>query len=209
MVTLSIGDLLPLVSINYSVKGSFVLNKSEVISMVVPAGLLVIAFGIWQLYYKPAPAGLKPAVIAQVSSTVAKEDKVDIPLPKPSIKAYKPQVKTKLKLPPVVIASPTQVVTASSIVPSSEHRTEVSAVLDTTTGNTVQYIHLTEDPWLAPEQRGSVSLAYGIKLPTNELVGRLALREDLVQIKGIHLGLQGTLDTDGEAFGGVGVSYRW
>jgi hypothetical protein len=35
------------------------------------------------------------------------------------------------------------------------------------------------------------------------------LREDLLQVKALHLGLNASLDTDGAWFVGVGVGYRW
>ena len=172
--------------------------------------ICVLAYAI-DMYLSPAPAPANslPATLAVKSTSVSSASKVDVVVKKSTVRAYKQTAKVDLQLPVTVQTDETKVVTDSSLVASSEHRTEVTSVLDVSTGETSTYVHLVPDPWLSSEHRGTASLAYGIKLPTNQMVGRLSVREDLVQIKGIHLGIQATVDTDGDAFAGAGVSYRW
>lgn len=180
------------------------LNRTKLLGAIT---LTVLTYALW-VTFKPAtaPSGNEPAVLAKVSPTVSKLDTVVI---KAKVKAYKPSVKVTLKLPAEVLIDETKAVTAVAIVSSSEKRTEVSTVLDTETGESVTYVHLVPDPWFATESRGNASLAYGIKLPSNTWVGRVSVHEDVLQIKNLHFGVNATVDTDGDAFAGAGVSYRW
>lgn len=186
------------------------LNDIEVQKIVGAVVGVTLAVGIW-LYIEPhlTPAVQQPATLAVKSPVVAKATKVDVPLKKSTVRAYKPSVKKDLQLPVTVQTDVTKVVTESSLVASSEKRTEVTTVLDTETGETVAYVHLVANPWFATESRGNLSLSYGIKLHDNSFVWRISAHEDVFQIKSIHIGVNATADTDGAVFAGVGASYRW
>lgn len=186
------------------------LNDKSVQTIVGAVIGVTLAVGIW-FYFKPAtaPASNLPATLAVKSPVVSKATKVDVVIKKSTVKAYKPSVKKDLQLPATVQTDVTKVVTESSLVASSEQRTEVTTVLDTQSGETVAYVHLVPDPWFATESRGNLSLSYGIKLHDNSFVWRISAHEDVFQIKSIHFGVNATVDTDGAVFAGAGASYRW
>lgn len=166
-------------------------------------------------YLNPAPeVNTEMAVPAPKADEVKHEDKVEVTLPQskgksPTIKAYPSPVKGLIKLPREVILDTQQVVTDSSKVKSSERPTSVTQVLDINTGETKTYLLLEPTPWFEVENRGNASLSYGIKRNTTGAVGRLNIHEDLFQIKGIHLGGDASLYSDGDYFIGAGASYRW
>jgi hypothetical protein len=168
---------------------------------------LLVATGVYLSYLKLTTTTTQVASIAVVNPVVSTETKVVAPIK--TIKVYKASTKKKLGLPQIVVSAPTVQVTDSSLVKSQENPQVVTQVVDTETGETQVYVSNAPLPWFATEERGSISLAYGIKLPTAQLVGRLTVREDLLQIKGIHLGVTATADTDGQAFAGGSASYRW
>lgn len=186
------------------------LNDKHTQSIIGAVVGVTLGVGLW-FYFKPvtAPANSLPATLAVKAPVVAKATKVDVIVKKSTVRAYKPSVKKDLQLPATVQTDETKVVTESSLVASSEKRTEVTSVLDTQTGETVAYVHLVPDPWFATESRGNVNLAYGIKLHDNSLVWRISVHEDVFQIKSIHFGVNATVDTDGAVFAGAGASYRW
>jgi len=119
-----------------------------------------------------------------------------------------PAAKDQLDLPPEIRNNPAQHVSASAIVPSDEHPQSVVTLFDTTTGQTKAITQRLTHPWLATEQRGQLWAGYGLT-PGGERVGRILLREDLLQVKALHLGTNASLDTDGRWFAGIGVAYRW
>jgi hypothetical protein len=149
--------------------------------------------------------------IATVNPEVQHEEKVEVPVttPKGTVKAYTSKGKAQLVLPPYVLSDSSQVVTDSSIVAPAEKRQVVTQVLDTNTGETTAYVSTAPDPWLSFENRGAVSLDYGIRRGSLEPVGRVNFRQDLVQTKSVHWGVSASAYTDGDYFVGVGGSYRW
>lgn len=90
---------------------------------------------------------------------------------------------------------------------NDDHPKTVASILDTVTGQT-QIITRDEPlPWLAAESRGALGIQYG--LGNNGLKGRLAGRWEAVEVKALHLGLAGTVDTDRAAFGGVSLDWHF
>lgn len=159
----------------------------------------------------PAPAPAATPVLAKVNPEVKREVKVDTPLrtPSKSVKAYPASVKNKLVLPKEVLDDEAAQVLDSTELASSEKRQIVSTILDTETGATTSYVTAAPSPWLALEDRGQLSLDYGIKRGSREPVARLNLRQDVLQIKRLHLGASASAYSDGDYFVGIGGSIRW
>ena len=111
---------------------------------------------------------------------------------------YKDKAKDKLGLPTAVVAASEQRVLGATQVNPNERPTTVSAVLNTTIGETTFYQRLDPLPWLAFNRRYEVGVSY---LPFNsdsidkliELDGRI----QFIQIKSLRAGLTGAVDTDG------------
>jgi hypothetical protein len=152
-----------------------------------------------------------PVVIAKVAPQIKSTDKVEVTLetPKKTVRVYPSGSKAKVKLPPEAIENANIKLTASSVIKSSEYPVQVSQVLDITTGETETFVQEVPKPWIAFENRGAASLDYGFKRGATNPVLRLNLRENLVQLKGIHLGLSGSIHSDGDYFVGVGGEYKW
>lgn len=167
-------------------------------------GLLAAAIMIAavNLYRRVAPAPSTPAPIAhelhgqQTQTTVVT-----------SVQTFADGVKHKLGLPAAVQASPGAHVVAATQSPSSLRPQTVTAVLDASTGATSLYIRNDPLPWLALEQHGEASINRGFR--GNTLLYRIALREDLLQIKAAHFGFVGSADSDGQWFAGVGIRVAW
>jgi hypothetical protein len=176
-------------------------------------GFAVIAATIYWLSNcsGPLPAPAATPQIATVNPEVSHEKQHEVPLstPKRTFKAYSEKAKAQLVLPASVLADPTEHVTSSSILSSSERRQVLSTVLDATTGETTAYVTTAPDPWLSFENRGQLSVDYGFKRGSTQPVGRVNGRYDLLQTKALHWGVSGSLYTDGDYFVGIGGSYRW
>lgn len=167
-------------------------------------GLVVLAL-VWN-YFKvdPAPVNTStPAIKAPQVAAIPHQD-----ITPPHVSVYAPAAKKKLDLPPEVQADPKQHVIEATVVASDDHPQTITTVIDDQTGEVQTFVRREPLPWLAAEQRGELRLDVGIK---NALarVGRITLREDLLQVKALHAGLNASIDTDGQYFAGGGVGYRW
>ena len=116
--------------------------------------------------------------------------------------------KDKLDLPDPVKKDPKKHVTAAVVIKPSERTQSVVSIFDEATGQTETLTQRMGYPLLATEQRGQLWLGYGIK-NGGARVGRILLREDLLQVMALHAGVAATVDMDGGYFVGAGVAYRW
>lgn len=154
-------------------------------------------------------------VIAPVAPEVRSVPKVDIK--PPSVSVYAAPAKAKLAkagaIPADVAARPSASVIAASRVAASERPTTVTTVIDAETGKSETYVAPAPLPWIAVENRGSVSIDYGYKRPrigyVSAPVVRLSVRQDVLQFKGLHVGVTASAYSDGDYFVGAGISYRW
>lgn len=151
-----------------------------------------------------APVGQWTAAVP--SKVLADVPKVEI-APK-KLKVYAPQAKKKLKLPDALQQDDNQFVIASSTLKHDYRPQTVTTVINSATGGSTTITRRGAYPWFAAQQTGEIRIDYGIKNGL-ERVGRLTVREDFIQVKGANLGATATLDTDGSAFIGAGVGYKW
>lgn len=179
-----------------------------------PQAWLLLATLLSALYfYSTAPSKQTSSQpqLALESSQVINETKQEVALetPKKTIKVYKDSIKGSLSLPKAAISNANIKLTDSSVIKGSERDTQVNQVLDISTGETQTYVTELPTPWFSFESKGAASMDYGYKRGSTQAVGRLNVRQDLVQIKEIHLGISGSVYTDGDYFVGVGGEYRW
>ena len=132
---------------------------------------------------------------------------------KAPVKVFKGKTKERLKLPTTVQKDEKKQVIAATQAPASLRPTTTSTVVDIETGAVETYTKQDPYPWLAIETRGEIKLAHGYKwkssMPVAERVTRLQVNYDVLRVKALTIGATGTLDTDRDAFIGVGVSYKW
>lgn len=180
-----------------------------------PTVLLLITVFLSVLYLKGCsevtPQTSSNPVVATVSKPLVNLEKVEVALETPQkvFKVYPQSTKKKLQLPKEVINSASIHLTDSSVIKAQESAVQVNQVMDVTTGETTTYVSNLPPPWLAPENRGSASLDYGFKRNATTPVARLNVREDLLQVKAIHLGVSGSVYSDGDYFVGIGGEYKW
>jgi hypothetical protein len=167
-------------------------------------GLVILALVWW--YYTPKPPPVGDTVLATPAKELKGQPKQDITPPK--VPVYTPPMKKALGLPVDVQDDPKKYVLGSAKLPKDTHQHTVTTVIDAKTGEVQTYDRRDPLPWLAAEQTGEIRIDYGFK---NGLVkvGRLSLREDMLQVKATHAGINAAVDTDGAWFVGAGVGYRW
>jgi len=158
------------------------------------------AWIFWPAKPVPAPVGVATAApeLRQVEMTT---------LTPPAVKVFRPAAKTRLSLPAAVQADPGQHVLAASQVRADERPHTLITLLDERTGEATTYDRADPLPWFAPETRGEMGISYGLR--DGRPMGRLSLRQNLIQIKAARLGAAANLDQDGQWFAGLGLWYRW
>lgn len=144
-----------------------------------------------------------PATPAPQVAPLAKE-----PAKVPQVYVYPKKAKESLNLPQPIKDDPTKQVIEATRVQCDEHPQTVTTIVDTTTGKTETLVRVEPLPWLAAEQHGSIGVGYGL---TSGLMRGWALNahEDLLQIKALHFGVDGSVFTGGAYFAGIGVAYHW
>ena len=137
-----------------------------------------------------------PSIPSPPSKDLAKVDKETLKcLP---VIVYKDIAKDKLGLPTAVTEVPEQRVLGATQVNPNERPTTVSAVLNTTTGETSFYQRQDKSPWLDFNRRYEIGVSY---LPfTKDGIDKLVEldgRIEVLQIKALRAGITGAIDTDG------------
>ena len=160
-------------------------------------------------YIKPAPIPPGITVIATPAPEVAKEEKTEVEI-NPPVKVYKPAIKTKLKLPESITQDDGQHVIASSKTANDERQHTVTTVINQNTGEVQTFDRTDPLPWLSVNTKSDIGVYYGMK--SGEPTVRIEGRQELLQIKAVHVGAIASADmvrgnTDG--FVGVGAWARW
>lgn len=166
---------------------------------------------------QPAQA-VDTTVLATESPTLKKTPKIDMPIKAP-VKVYAGDVATKqkLKLPEKVIANKDQQVIAGiKLSPRDDYPRSITTVLNASTGESETYITKEPLPWLAIDTRGSIGAYIGLK--NGVQIARVQAKQNLIQIKRVHLGVVGSIDQTLTAtnnqrqqdyFIGVGAEFTW
>jgi hypothetical protein len=179
--------------------------------VVIAAAMAIVSFS-WSLL-KPVVKEPKSdvAVLAAVAPQVRRDVKEDVVVPAAKVRAYRTAVKHKLKLPQAVQDDVAQSVVSVSQVAAGDHPQTVTAVLDTTTGVTTQYVKEEPLPWAGMQQHSEAGMYAGVQ--DGQPAVKVYVRQELLQVKALHLGaiaeatqVQGRgLDT----FAGFGIWARW
>ena len=179
------------------------------------AALIFIGYKLWD-HFTPPPAPVSHYVPATAAPQLALIPQTTLQ-PK-AVKVYAQLAKAALKLPPAMQADPNLYALSATKIKPDLHPQTVVTTLNAETGETETIIRRDPLPWLAPEQTGEIRLDYGYKNTPSfakegwggfDNVARLTLREDLLQIKALHAGINASIDSDGQMFAGVGVGWKW
>ena len=146
-----------------------------------------------------------PSILAQPSKELDRE-KTETLTCKPVV-VYRDRVKKDLGLPETVVKDPDKKVTASTKVPASEYPNTVTSIFDTGTGATDLYVRRDKLPWIARNTRYELGIGYGYTKdgPVTRLDGTV----DVLQLKALHMGLVGTVDSSGAFYSGGRIWIRW
>ncbi|HQS59714.1 MAG: hypothetical protein B7Y56_02950 [Gallionellales bacterium 35-53-114] len=126
----------------------------------------------------------------------------------PVVKVYAHRAKQKLNLPEEIHTDPNLYVLQSTRLPNDTHPATVTTLIDQHTGQVQTIVRREPLPWFATEHTGEARIDVGIKSTTGT-IARLTLREDLLQVKALHAGINASLDTDGQLFAGIGIGFKW
>lgn len=174
------------------------------------AVVLALAYALYhEVANRPQPGGPAVAVAPAPAVRNAPTARVQVRAP---VTAYRGDAPARLRLPADVTANPDREVIAAAQVKPDPRPQTVSTVIDTRTGAVQNYVTVDPYPWLAVEARGEARLHYGYKnagLYGVSQVVRAQVSYEVVRVKALTLGVTATLDSDGDAFAGVGVTYRW
>lgn len=166
-------------------------------------GLLLAAFaaaGIaaWKTWWPSLPSVLAPtSPKVDDIKTETKDCK--------TVQAFKDPAKRKLDLPEHVQKDEQASVIAAAPIPPSDYPRTATAVLHRDTGIGEIYLHDDPMPWVSFSRRWTVGAFYGVRDDVTQPVMRFTGLYKLAQIKALHIGIQGQIDTDGRRFGGIGA----
>lgn len=161
---------------------------------------------LWFSLRKPDPAPRTAPMEAHAATVVADSKPQEIQPKK--VMAYPAKVKEKAALPDSMKQDPNIVVLDSSRVEASDRDQTVTSTLNTQTGAVETIVSEDPDPWFQLEAKNEARLSYGIKNGM-KTVGRASVSADMLEIKSVHFGVNGSLDTDGAYFAGAGIAYKW
>ena len=183
--------------------GNELRHDAKVLGVGVLIGALAVVVGCAWMKYRTS----LPSVLAPQAKELAKEETKRLNCS--PVLVYRDRVETKLGLPDIVTKDPDKHVVASSPVPASDYQHTMTAVYDEKVGDVNMFLRQDSLPWLSFNRRGALGVAYGFKDDANGSVARVYGRMDLMQIKRLHAGLLGNVDSDGDWYGGGFAEYRW
>ena len=194
-------------TLNVNVNGQSV-SVAKWLAVVLAIVCLVLAgWIVWMHYFKPVER-VGEIKEARTAPEVAAVPTVAVPVPA-GVQAYPEAVKRKLKLPRAVADDSRQKVIAASKVAPSERPHTITTVIDAETGKVQTFDRTDPLPWVAYSSKGAAGVYYGLK--HGEQIVRLQVRQDIVRVKALSLGVMASVDsgTQSGAFVGAGVEYRW
>lgn len=188
--------------------------KTSFKPLLISLAAIIVVFSAWfavDKYLTPKPVG-GDSVLAKPAPALRRAPTALVAVKAP-VKTYQGETKANLKLPPLVQADSNQQVVAAAQVKSDLRPQTVTTVLNTETGKVDTYIKTDPYPVFAIEARGEITTAYGYKLRIGDIapkpVVRLQAKYDVVRVKALTAGVVATLDSDRDAFVGLGISYKW
>jgi hypothetical protein len=164
----------------------------------------------------PEPARARDVATVATQAPQIEAAPVEWIVPPKPLKTYAPKAKAAVKLPQAVQADATAVVLQSSRVAASDRPQTVTAVLDTETGETRQYVVDEPLPWLDTTVRSDAGVYLGLK--RGEPTIRAQARAQIAQVKELRLGALASADmplngerpgVQAEYFIGVGAWLQW
>lgn len=152
-------------------------------------------------------------VPATPAKEVAKAKTVSKPLKTTTVEVYPASVKGALKLPDTALDNPALDIVASTQVKADKRPQTITTLLNTETGEFKTYARRDPLPWIAAQPSGQAGLFY-LQRQHGQVL-QLSAQQSLVQVKGLHLGIKGSVEQPVSGPGetawaaGVGVWMEW
>lgn len=188
-----------------------------VVVLVCALVLLVLGLKFWDSFNgAPEPARARDVAAVATQAPQIEAAPVEWIVPPKPVKTYAPKAKAAVKLPAAVQADAAAVVLQSSRIAASDRPQTVTAVLDTETGETRQYVVDEPLPWLDTTVRSDAGVYLGLK--RGEPTIRAQARAQIAQVKELRLGALAGADlplngerpgVQAEYFIGVGAWLQW
>lgn len=185
--------------------------------LVCALALLVLGLKFWASFTgTPEPARARDVATVATQAPQIEAAPVEWIVPPKPLKTYAPKAKAAVKLPQPVQADAAAVVLQSSRIAASDRPQTVTAVLDTETGETRQYVVDEPLPWLDTTVRSDAGVYLGLK--RGEPTIRAQARAQIAQVKELRLGALASADmplngerpgVQAEYFIGVGAWLQW
>lgn len=181
---------------------------SVAVALVMALGLVMVNT-IGSRDAQPVGVQMPAAPAAEVKA----ETQAPVPITTRTVKAYRPAIKAKLKLPAAVVNDAAEQVVAASSVAADDHPHTVTTVINTETGAVQTFDRRDPLPWLAINTHGRAGIYYGIKNGVQTV--RLQVEQELVQVKAVHFGVIGAVDQalgvpiGTDYYAGVGAWVNW
>ena len=170
-------------------------------SLAIGAAVLFFSAWLWHWYSQKPEASVGVAVVA-TEAPALKHAPVEYVIPKKPMKVRTGEkLKKKLNLSEVNIKNPDWTVAAASTLPPSEHERDVITGLNTTTGELETDVVTKPLPWIAFTTKGDVMLAGGVNA-SGEQAGMVQVRQGVLRIKDVTLGVVGTVSHANNGAGG-------
>ncbi|WP_020164698.1 hypothetical protein [Methyloversatilis discipulorum] len=188
-----------------------------VVVLVCALVLLVLGLKFWDSFTgAPEPTRARDVATVATQAPQIESAPVEWIVPPKPLKTYAPKAKAAVKLPQAVQADAAAVVLESSRIAASDRPQTVTAVLDTETGETRQYVVDEPLPWLDTTVRSDAGVYLGLK--RGEPTIRAQARAQIAQVKELRLGALASADmplngerpgVQAEYFIGVGAWLQW
>lgn len=187
---------------------AFLVGLSQ-FTILIGAGFAFAMFGMPLLFpTKPSEVSVPATPAPEVKRAPTKRVTVKQP-----VKVFEDKTKFALKLPDAVVKDADAHVLAATQVKGSDRPQTVTTVIDEKTGESQTFVKTDPYPWLAFENKAEVSMAYGYKFDIRSHqtrpIGRLSFSYEALRVKALTGGVVAQVDTDGSAFAGLRVAYRW
>jgi len=185
-------------------------KKNEIKNWAIAALVLLLVLAIVVAWYR----GQKTQIVSkteyvkvpEITETV-KLKRVEIPVEK-IVVIEKEAAAKKLDLPPEIKDDPNKQITATAVIPPYEGKTNVLAVLDTSTGGIGVMARQLALPFFDFENKREIGIRYGISMKHDQEAD-LYGRWDFFRVANAHLGLYGEVNTTGDAKAMLQAAYKW
>ena len=185
-----------------SKRGIFLWLISHWQPLAIGGAVLFSSACLWHLYSQAPEATVGVSIPATMAPEIKSLPMVGVEIKKP-VKVYAGGAKTKkkLKLPDVIVQDESKSVITSSKVEADDHAHTITTVINAETGESETLDRRDPLPWISFTTKGDAMLAGGVNA-SGEQAGMVQVRQGILRIKNVTLGVVGTVSHANNGIGG-------